>query len=73
MSDFNEPSWLSKANDAPASPAKAKLASKPETPTRPDSAPANAATDVSAISKEGMFYVFTLFITIVLAFLRNAF
>mgnify|MGYP006950513599 CR=1 FL=1 len=61
MSDFNEPSWLSKANDAPASPAKAKLASKPETPTRPDtaaSAPANAATDVSAISKEGMFYCF---------------
>lgn len=46
MSDYNEPSWLSKEKDAPASPLKAKLAAKPSTPNRPaaEAPPANSAT-----------------------------
>jgi hypothetical protein len=55
MSDFNEPSWLSKENDAPQSPTRAKLASKPETPSRPESAASAPANAAPAVSDQGTF------------------
>lgn len=60
MSDFNEPSWLSKANDAPQSPARPKLASKPETPNRPESAASAPANAAPAVSDQGTTSVISI-------------